>query len=149
MDGAVPQKRQVQGHGLDVVADANKLAVLVHHNNEVTILDERGHPRVCAECRFSGWRNNYSRREGPDSMRCLHYSGGADPVDGDRILDSLDSSQYRWEPHGEFGKRYPYCKTKNLEGKCPDYVKAKPLPWWGNFLRKLFGREWKTRKMRL
>jgi hypothetical protein len=70
-------------------------------------------------------------------------------VDGDRILDSLDTSQYGWEPHGEFGKRYPFCKTKNPEGKCPDYVKAKPLPWWGNFWRKLFGREWRSKKMRL
>lgn len=134
------------------MSESSKLAVLVHHNNEVTILDERGHPNVCRDCRFSGWRRPSSYRHHSEPPRCLHYSGGADPVDGDRILNRLKSSFYddeNWEPNGKHGRLYPHCKDKNPDGKCSDFVRAKPLPWWGNFWRKILGREWRSKKMRL
>lgn len=37
---------------------------------------------------------------------------------------------------------------KNKNGDCPDFVRAKPLPWRGNILLKLLKREWRTRKIR-
>jgi len=128
----------------------NKIAVTVHHNNEVTVRDERGYPAVCRECRFSGWRNNYNYRNRPEPNRCLHHSGGADPVDGDRILERFDegTSDSDWYPNGKYGKLYPLCQDKNPDGKCENFVKAKPLSLIGNFWRKLFGREWRTKKMR-
>ncbi len=141
--------------------DSHKLAVLVHHNNEVTVFDERGLPRVCRDCRFSGWLTAYERDKNPYPQTCLLYSGGADTNDGDRVIyDNVTGWYEAWgetrrssDAHNECAKqtreRYPRCTDKNPDGKCSDYVKAKPLPWMGNFWRKLFGREWRTRSMRL
>lgn len=137
------------------MAESHKLAVIVHHNDEVTVLDERGYPAVCCDCRFSGWRNEESYCNHKYPPRCLFYSGGADSVDGDRIMEGLrnkSSSYYdsrNWNG-GEHDAKYPLCANKNPEGNCPDYVKAKPLPWsLSTFMLKLLHREWRTRQMRL
>ena len=139
------------------MSESNKLSIILHHNNEITVRDERGYPAVCLDCRFSGWRNAGSYRSDSEPRRCLHHSGGADPVDGDRILNRLkDGGSYvgnnwtdHWDPRGEYGRAYPLCKNKNPAGKCDDFVRAKTLPWRGNFWRKLLGREWRSKKMRL
>ena len=135
-------------------SENNALAVTVHHNNEVTVKDERGYPNVCRECRFSGWRDNDNYKSSSEPNRCLLYSGGADPVDGDRIMHGLkvrgvQRDNRNWEPGGEYGDLYPRCTAKNPDGKCTDFVRAKPIPWLGNFWLKLFSRDWRTRKMRL
>jgi len=131
------------------VAESNKLSVIVHHNDEVTVRDERGYPAVCRDCRFSGWKDAGSYRSHSEPPRCLHHSGGADPVDGDRIMERLDG-YYEWdEGRGSSDRLYPRCKNKNPAGKCKDFVRAKPLRWRGNFWLKLFRREWRTRRMRL
>lgn len=137
---------------------SHKLAVIVHHNNEVTVKDERGYPNLCRDCRYSGWLTGYERARWKDPPTCLLYSGGADTIDGDRVIfdtvgvnghfASDDRRQHeRWER--EWRKHYPVCWHKNSHGECEDFVKAKALPWFGNFWRKLFGREWRTRRMRL
>ena len=139
---------------------SNKLAVLVHHNNEVTILDERGLPRLCRDCRFSGWLTVWERDKNTFPRTCLLFSGGADTQDGDRVIydnvtgwyDYYGDKRRKIDAHNECARqtrgRYPLCDKKNPDGKCSDYVKAKPLPWWGNIWKKLRGREWRTRKMR-
>lgn len=142
----------------DAERPSNALAVIVHHNNEVTIHDERGYPAVCRDCRFAGWRSAASYQRDSEPPRCLYHSGGADPVDGDRVMERLcysyDSDDNKaWSPNGRFGKLYPLCKDKNPDGKCKDFVRAKPLtwtpPWRLDFWRKLLGRDWRTRRMRL
>lgn len=130
------------------MSESNKLAIILHHNNEITVRDERGYPAVCRDCRFSGWRSKSSYRKYSEPSRCLHHSGGADPVDGDRIMNRFDG-YYDWDTGGQGDKLYPLCKNKNPAGKCDDFVRAKPLPWRGNFWRKLLGREWRSRRMRL
>lgn len=133
------------------MAESNKLAILLHHNGEVTVRDERGYPAVCRDCRFSGWRNHGGYRSHREPTRCLHYSGGADPVDGDRMMERLQAGYYdsEWKADGEHGKLYPRCKDKNPDGKCEDFVKAKPLPWTARTLwYKVTGREWRWPRMR-
>lgn len=141
-------------------ASSNKIAVLVHHNNEVTVLDERGLPRLCRDCRHSGWLTEWERHTYTHPKTCLLYSGGADTLDGDRVIFDNVTGLYRYR--GETSRRsadhdrcaqanrknYPLCGEKNPDGKCEDYIRAKSLAWWGNFWRKLFGREWRTRRMR-
>lgn len=125
--------------------ESNKLAVIVHHNNEITVRDERGYPTVCRDCRFSGWRDQESYRNHPEPPRCLHHSGGADPVDGDRMMERL--ANWGWQDGPD--KLYPHCKDKNPDGKCKDFVRAKPLPWnLRTVWYKLTGREWRYPKMR-
>lgn len=142
------------------MAESHKLAVVVHHNNEVTVKDERGYPHVCRDCRYSGWLTGYEDRHWPEPPTCLHASGGADPIDGDRVIfggvgvrPGLYQQPRNRRDHQDCEKdwreRYPSCWKKNQHGDCEDYVKAKPLPWWGNLWRKLLGREWRTRRMRL
>lgn len=107
---------------------SNKLAVTVHHNNEVTIKDERGYPAVCRDCRFSGWRNDGSYRSHFYPQRCLHYSGGGDPVDGDRIMEGLrvewNADQKNWDG-GCYDKLYPRCARKNKDGDCQAFALAR------------------------
>lgn len=138
--------------------DSHQLAVTVHHNNEITVRDERGYPNLCRDCRYSGWLTQYERQNSPEPLTCLLRSGGADTLDGDRVIH--DAVRQKFEDYGRgktdhanterrWRKHYPTCWSKNSDGNCEDYVKAKPLPWLGNFWRKLFSREWRTRKMRL
>jgi len=136
--------------------ESNELAVTVHHNNEVTVKDERGYPNVCRDCRHSGWLTEYERQHSGEPITCLLYSGGADPMEGDRVIfDHIRKTGYASgrSRHNEAVKHwrgsFPACWSKNQDGKCADFVRAKPLPWIGNFWRKLFGREWRTRRMRL
>ena len=140
------------------MAESNKLAIILHHNDEVTVRDERGYPLLCRDCRYSGWLTQYERQQNKTPHTCLLYSGGADIADGDRVV--FDDIRKGWDDYG-LGKRkhddqarqsrnrYPKCLSKNPDGNCKDFVKAKPLPWLGNFWRKLFKREWRSRKMRL
>lgn len=140
------------------MAESNKLAVIVHHNGEVTVRDERGYPLLCQDCRYSGWLTEYERHIRTTPATCLRYSGGADVSDGDRVLfdevkyDDQQSwkSEQRHNAKADYWRaRFPRCIDKNPTGNCEDFVRAKPLPWWGNFWKKLFRREWRTRKMRL
>ncbi len=131
------------------MAESNNLAIIVHHNNEVTVRDERGYPAVCRDCRFSGWKDKDSYSNHAEPPRCLHHSGGADPVDGDRMMERFKGS-WDWDPDGAGDKLYPRCKNKNPDGKCEDFVRAKPLPWSLRTLwYKVTGREWRWPRMRL
>jgi hypothetical protein len=67
------------------MAESNKLAITAHHNNEITVRDERGYPSLCRDCRYSGWLTAYERHESTGPATCLLYSGGADVTDGDRV----------------------------------------------------------------
>lgn len=137
--------------------ESNKLAVTVHGNNEITIRDERGEPHLCRDCRFSGWLTGYEWKEYSFPVSCLHHSGGADAVEGDRVIFDDVKRRGGWDfdyiaAHnrvcGKWRATYPRCDDKNGDGKCADYVKAKPLPWFGNFWKKILGREWRTKGMR-
>jgi hypothetical protein len=132
-----------------------KLAVIVHGNDEVSVLDERRTPFVCAECRFAGWLTEYEFRTQLVPPTCLHYCGGADPQDGDRVLyDEVLEARYgrEYRPVGHpdlhwrrvlkgghlylaarHRGRFPLCRDKNPDGRCEDFVRARPLPpvpWW-------------------
>lgn len=110
-----------------------KLAVIVHENDEVTLKDERGLPFVCRDCRFSGWLTEHEFKEYPLPRTCLHYSGGADPREGDRIiLDDVASSYAHDRVEPQWRTRYPLCSTKNADGNCTEFVRARPLSlgWW-------------------
>ena len=137
------------------MAESNKLAIILHHNDEVTVRDERGYPLLCKDCRYSGWLTQHERQISNTPFTCLLYSGGADVSDGDRVIfDNAKGDYGRGErEHREkayqWREKYPKCLDKNPTGNCKDFVKAKPLPWLGNFWRKLFKREWRSRKMRL
>lgn len=133
------------------MAESNKIAIIVHHNDEITVRDERGYPAVCRDCRFAGWRNQAGYDHYSAPTRCLHHSGGADPIDGDRILGSLDTGYPSdWRPEGKLGKKFPTCVDKNPDGKCEDFVPAKPLPWnLRTFWYKIRGQEWRWPQMRL
>ncbi len=113
------------------------------------------------DCRYSGWLTGYERSNSKGPATCLHFSGGADVSDGDRVV--FDDVKYHilgegYRTSGEKAHdkkadqsrgRYPLCIDKNPAGECKDFVRAMPLSWLGNFWLKLFRREWRTRKMRL
>lgn len=110
-----------------------KLAVIVHENDEVTLKDERGLPFVCKDCRFAGWLTEHEFKEHPAPCTCLHFSGGANPREGVRVilLDvTSDYGHYRVLPL--WRARYPLCSDKNADGNCSDFVRARPLTlsWW-------------------
>lgn len=131
-----------------------KLTVIAHPNNEVTVLDERGLPVLCLDCRYSGWLTGYEHKEHSYPRTCLLYSGGADVRDGDRVIfddhgvghgyDSANRREHE-EIAKDWRKPYPLCEAKNAEGKCQEFVRARTLPWWR--LRRWI-RPWRTRKMR-
>jgi hypothetical protein len=132
------------------VTQKNKLAVIVHENDEVTIKDGRGRTLSCKDCRFSGWLTKTEYRQNKFPTHCLYFSGGANPIDKDRVI--RDDINY-WSHKSLFKddrlrleKKYPKCHKKNADGKCEDYVKAKPLSML-NPLRWL-GRSFRTLKMR-
>ena len=159
---------------------SNKLAVTVHGNDEVTVRDERGVPDVCKNCRFAGWLTEYEFRMSKSTdylpVTCLHYSGGADPHDGDRVIfDDVTrwgntDRQYvfvgpsHWDKEwknipisghllkvSENRERYPECSEKNHDGKCGDFVPAKPEPergGWQKFWESKGERLVRIRKMR-
>jgi hypothetical protein len=110
-----------------------KLSITVHENDEITLKDERGLPVVCKDCRFAGWLTEWEFNEDEVPWTCLYFSGGADPRDGDRVL--VDTAA-QWSDHyrseGRLRKRYPLCSTKNANGDCTDFVRARPLllRWW-------------------
>lgn len=119
-----------------------KLAIIVHGNDEVTVRDERGVPVVCKDCRFAGWLTRYEFREYRLPRTCLHFSGGADPATGDRVVwDDVNVQYMHTICEVKARKEYPLCGIRNERGDCNDFVPAKPVPWW----RRLFGR----RKMRV
>lgn len=148
---------------MKLLAESNKLAVTVHHNNEVTVRDERGYPNLCRDCRYSGWLTEWEWVKFPHPQTCLRYSGGADTIDGDRVIfdnvTGLHTNPYsnttsrRQKEHNDCARQqrntYPRCAKKNPDGNCEDFVQAKTLPWWGNLWRKLLRREWRARRMRL
>jgi len=119
------------------------LQVVVHGNNEITVKDERGLPNTCIDCRFSGWLTQYEFNGYKRPRTCLFYSGGADPEDGDRVWD--DSVYSEWghrDSANKWRKRYPLCHFKNADGKCSDFVRAKPTPWYKRiFFRRFFRRQ--------
>lgn len=127
-----------------------KLPVIVHENNEVTVRDGRNLTVSCKDCRFSGWLTKYDYEKHRCPTHCLYYSGGADPVDKDRImLDKIESyfpNRSERESIFEKEKVYPKCDEKNENGNCELYVKAKPISIW-NPLRWI-GRSYRTLKMR-
>jgi hypothetical protein len=127
---------------------SDQLAVIVHENNEVTVRDGRGETLSCKDCRFSGWltKAEYSKNKFP--THCLHFSGGADPTDKDRIIHDDVSRWSKWDSLSDSlrereQKKYPKCIVKNAKGNCEDYVKAKeisafnPLRWIGRTFRTL------------
>lgn len=118
------------------MTDNTKLAVIVHENNEVTVRDARGLPHVCADCRYSGWLSKYEYDSWDDPQTCLLHSGGADPVDGDRIIK--DWMTYDWQHQdlvkNDWRKLYPLCRKKNQDGSCEDFCPVKPLPWYRRWL---------------
>jgi len=145
---------------------SDQLAVIVHRNGEVTEIDERGTPVLCKDCRFAGWLTEWSFQNEDPPPHCLHFSGGADTLEGDRvILDNVKKHHGKWEyvhklrDHAWVGghmeamknweKRYPLCRNKNRDGNCPDFVRAKPGPklsWWKRMSKRR--REAQRRKMR-
>lgn len=159
---------------------SDKVAVTVHGNDEVTVKDERGVPDVCKNCRFAGWLTEYEFKKAMRShqlpVSCLHYSGGADPHDGDRVVfdtvkqrgqtrsrqvrDPKDPYNLVWAEVGisehlkkewDYRDRYPKCSEKNHDGKCGDFVPAKPEPEmsrWQKFWESKGERLVRIRKMR-
>jgi hypothetical protein len=125
-----------------------KLAVIVHENDEVTVKDERGVPVVCKDCRYAGWLTEWEFREFEFPRTCLHYSGGADPREGDRvILDEVKNRsehEYFCDERRGWRARYPMCSVKNANGNCSDFVRAHPIlvTWWGGL------RMWLSPKLR-
>lgn len=128
------------------MSDSNtQLQVIVHGNHEITIKDERGLPRTCVDCRFSGWLTQHEFDEHESPWTCLLHSGGADPQDGDRILnDHIDNEWNHNDAAKKCRKRYPLCFKKNHDGKCEDFVRARPMPWYARF----FYRDYFRRQMR-
>ncbi len=135
------------------------IKVILHENNEITVDEGRGYPVMCKDCRFSGWLYEQEYKNGGVPTTCLLYSGGADAMDGDRVIHSLDRGQYRNTYSGgqdykrekesiesKWREKFPLCWHKNQHGKCTDYAKAKPISKW-NPLR-WFGISYRTRKMR-
>lgn len=125
-----------------------QLSVTVHENDEVTVRDGRSVTLLCRDCRFSGWLTEYERERHKHPWTCLRHSGGGDPIDGDRIWSNVEHYWDQDKEERKWRSRYPFCSVKNHDGACEDYVKAKPLRWWGNFWLKLFRREWRTRRIR-
>lgn len=131
------------------------IKVIAHENGEITVQDGRGYPSICKDCRFSGWLYEGQYEGGGVPTNCLFHSGGADTEDGDRIIFSLRQGDYysklaykdaRLELEEKWESKFPFCRHKNQNGRCPDFVPAKrlsifnPLRW--------FGLEYRTRKMR-
>jgi len=137
------------------VTRSDKLAIIVHGNDEVTVRDERKHPVVCVDCRFAGWLTEYEFRRNDLPFTCLLYSGGADPLDGDRVVfDHVEDRGWRpgdpykrdgytykrktWYGHEltarDHRTNYPRCFDKNPKGECPDFVRAQQPTeeprWW-------------------
>lgn len=132
---------------------SHKLSVIVHENDEVTVRDERGVPVVCRDCRHSGWLTEHEFRENEQPTTCLHHSGGADPLDGDRVIfdDAISHWQHR-QMSDDWRKRYPLCFRKNHDGQCGDFVRAKPalkVSWWRRLLGGKRLRDAIRRRMRL
>lgn len=152
------------------MSDDSKLAIIVHQNDEVTLRDERGVPVLCRDCRFAGWLSEWEFQTEKDPATCLLYSGGADVLDGDRVIfdkvkkynvgEIYDHSAKGYIPrdgghdyllHRGWRKKYPLCFEKNQDGQCKDFVRAVPLAtvWWKPWT---WGSQWRDRlrrKMRL
>jgi len=159
------------------VTSNTKLAVIVHGNDEVSVLDERKHPLVCKDCRFAGWLTEWEFNNHEIPRTCLHYSGGADPRDGDRVIYPDDQQEVK-RSYKEFvggyypfitkeetvgghdfvaktaRENYPLCEKKNPRGNCKHFVRAKEVkePWWAQLWFLPRARRWRRaqrRKMRL
>ncbi len=130
------------------VATDTKLKVVYHEDHSTSVEDYRLGPKVCKDCRYAGWltQREFSKNSLPQT--CLHYSGGADPQDGDRV--KLDETNLDWDDYVRGGptqttvkawrKLYPLCQAKNQDGQCDDYLQAKKQSW--------FTRRFRRRRMR-
>lgn len=153
------------------MADEAKLAIIVHQNDEVTIRDERGVPCLCRDCRFSGWLTEWEFQNNQVPPTCLLHSGGADVLDGDRVIFD-DVTEYEgptlWnrktgnDEHFTrchlfiiekgWQKKFPSCFLKNHDGRCKDFVRAQPpepVSFWRRWLGGAKLRDILRRKMRL
>ena len=75
-----------------------KLKVVYHEDHSTDVLHTRGEPVICRDCRHAGWLTQYEFKKNKVPVRCLFYSGGADPQDGDRLkLDWSDCDTSRYD----------------------------------------------------
>ncbi len=113
-----------------------KLKVVYHEDHSTDVLHTRGEPVICRDCRHAGWLTEYEYKQNRIPIRCLFFSGGADPQDGDRVkLDWANVSRSRYynddrNTIDKWAKRYPLCSTKNQDGQCEDFIRALKQSWW-------------------
>jgi len=98
------------------MSERAQLSVIVHENDEVTVRDERSVALLCRDCWFSGWLTEWERGTNLYPYTCLHHSGGADVVDGDRIWTDDDSYWEHDRAVRKWRSTYPCCHRKNHDG---------------------------------
>ena len=108
-----------------------KLKVVYHEDHEVVVTEMRGQPNICKDCRFAGWLTEKEFQDHKLPITCLHFSGGADPRDGDRVILGQVTSLWQHEQKEEdYRDTYPRCMSRNKDGACEYFLAAKPRSRW-------------------
>lgn len=115
-----------------------RLRVVVHDDGEAVVSDERGAPVLCKDCRFSGWfrmidftsSQKLIAKQEILPTHCLYHSGGANPVDGRRVIFPEITTNWEVQPHPSWTKVYPACTRANETGLCTKFVQATKPRWW-------------------